>query len=183
MTKEKDLFRRVHDWIKDDPDPVTATELQSLLTAAQDNDSQAVADLQDRFSHLLQFGTAGLRGHLGGGPARMNLAVVSRAAAGLGRFLTHALPGQTPRVVIGFDARHGSRDFAYASAEILAGQGAEVSIFRHHCPTPVLAFALNHLSADAGVMVTASHNPAGDNGYKVYLGGRIETGPGQGVQI
>lgn len=113
----------------------------------------------------------------------MNLAVVSRAAAGLMRFLTHALDGEPPRVVIGFDARHRSRDFAYASASIIAGAGGQVSVFDQHCPTPVLAYAVRHLDADAGIMVTASHNPAHDNGYKVYLGGRMAPEEGQGVQI
>ncbi|HLS01193.1 MAG TPA: phospho-sugar mutase, partial [Beutenbergiaceae bacterium] len=177
------LFEKVRAWIEDDPDPTTAAELQELLDRARSGSTRALADLESRFRGFLEFGTAGLRGRLGGGPARMNLAVVSRAAAGLIHFLTHALDGEPARVVIGFDARHRSRDFAYASASIIAGAGGRVSVFDHHCPTPVLAYAVRHLDADAGIMVTASHNPAHDNGYKVYLGGRMAPEEGQGVQI
>jgi phosphomannomutase len=175
----------VRAWIDDDPDPTTAAELRTLLDAAQRGDEDAARDLADRFTGLLQFGTAGLRGALGGGPNRMNRAVVIRAAAGLGAYLRDELAdaGLPPRVVVGYDARHRSADFARDSAAVLTAAGLDVLLMPRPLPTPVLAFAVRDLSADAGIMVTASHNPAADNGYKVYLGGRAVVGPGQGAQI
>ncbi len=173
---------QVRAWIDDDPDPLTRDELSRLLDAALVGDGAARSELADRFSGLLQFGTAGLRGALGGGPQRMNRAVVIRAAAGLGAFLQAELSGP-PTVAVGYDARHRSADFALDTAAVLTAAGARVLLLPRPMPTPVLAFTVRHLGADAGVMVTASHNPAADNGYKVYLGGRVVTGAGQGSQI
>ncbi len=148
-------------WLAEDPDPDTRAELSQLLTAG---DEQA---LTDRFGSRLEFGTAGLRGALGAGPNRMNRAVVIRAAAGLAAYL-RGIGGTA--VVIGYDARHKSDVFARDTASVMAGLGITASVLPRPLPTPVLAFAIRHLGAAAGVMVTASHNPPQDNGYKVYLG-------------
>ena len=176
----------VNAWIQDDPDPVTRAELTELLaTAASSHGKQAEearAAISDAFSNTLTFGTAGLRGRLGGGPNRMNRVVVIRAAAGLSAYLKDRL-GEGFSVVIGYDARHNSEQFARDTAAVVTGAGGRAILFESHCPTPVLAFALRRLEADAGVMVTASHNPPQDNGYKVYLGGRAVTDSGQGAQI
>ncbi|MGH8860556.1 MAG: phospho-sugar mutase [Jatrophihabitantaceae bacterium] len=151
----------VEAWIADDVDPAAARELRHLLDTGDD------AELDDRFSGPLTFGTAGLRGPLRSGPNGMNRTVVRRAAAGLSAWLgTHGFAGR--RVVVGYDARYGSADFARDSAQILAAAGFDARLMPAALPTPVTAFAVQHLGAAAGVVVTASHNPPQDNGYKVY---------------
>jgi phosphomannomutase len=164
---EEELARAVAGWIAEDPDPATRAELAALLRAAHSGASEAEAELDERFSGTLQFGTAGLRGAMGGGPMRMNRAVVIRAAAGLAGYLKDHGGGS---VVIGYDARHMSYDFARDTAAVMTGAGLAAELLPRPLPTPVLAYAIRQLGAAAGVMVTASHNPPQDNGYKVYLG-------------
>ncbi|RII20903.1 putative phosphomannomutase [Streptomyces sp. YIM 130001] len=160
---QDDLIARAETWLAEDPDPGTRQELAALIEAGDRT------ELADRFAGTLQFGTAGLRGELGAGPMRMNRAVVIRAAAGLAAYLNkQGLDGGL--VVIGYDARHKSADFAHDTAAVLTGAGLRAALLPRPLPTPVLAFAVRHLGAVAGVEVTASHNPPRDNGYKVYLG-------------
>jgi len=161
-------------WLAQDPDESTRSELAELLHRARSGDAVAVAELHDRFDTRLAFGTAGLRGALGAGSNRMNRVLVGQAAAGFAAYLRAAASGETPSVVIGYDGRRNSDVFARDSAEIFAGAGLRAILLPRLLPTPVLAFAVRHFGASAGVMVTASHNPPDDNGYKVYLGGADE---------
>lgn len=172
---EQELLAAAQAWADDDPDAHTAAQLRELIRLFPQDD-RARAELISCFATQLGFGTAGLRAALGPGPNRMNSAVVMRAAAALGKFLFDLCEGdQVGLVVVGYDARHNSAQFARDTCEVLSGAGVPVAVMPEHCPTPVLAFAVAHLAAAAGVMVTASHNPAADNGYKVYLG------PGSGL--
>lgn len=155
------LLAEVTAWIADDPDPKTAAELTALISSGDE------ATLKKHFAGFLQFGTAGLRGPIGPGPSCMNRAVVGRTAAGLVAYMKER---GMHRVVIGRDARYGSEDFTEESAQIFSGAGFEVFVLPRPLPTPVLAFATHDLNCDLGVMVTASHNPPQDNGYKVYIG-------------
>ncbi|MFA4895567.1 MULTISPECIES: phospho-sugar mutase [Microbacterium] len=157
-------------WLRQDPDAATRDELAAIVTRAASGDAAAIADLEDRFGARLAFGTAGLRGALGAGSNRMNRVLIAQAAAGFASYLRERVQG-TPSVVVGYDGRRNSRRFAHDSAELFAGAGLRTILLPRLLPTPVLAFAVRHFGADAGVMVTASHNPPDDNGYKVYLGG------------
>jgi phosphomannomutase len=162
-----DVLDEARAWLADDPDPDTRAELASLIERAEADDPVALADLGDRFAGRLQFGTAGLRGALGPGRNRMNRVVVIQTAAGLAAYL-RAHGGSS--VVVGFDARHKSDQFARDTCAVMVGAGIRAMVLPRALPTPVLAFAIRHLGVDAGVMVTASHNPPQDNGYKVFLG-------------
>jgi phosphomannomutase len=172
-------------WMAEDPDPQTVAELSALVdkVASPGADPELIADLADRFAGTLDFGTAGLRGALGAGPNRMNRVVVSRTAAGLVAYLKANGAGPTDSVVIGYDARHNSEVFAHDTAEIVAGAGLKALVLPRPLPTPVLAFAIRNLGSVAGVMVTASHNPAQDNGYKVYLGDGSQIVPPADTEI
>ena len=184
-----DLRARAQAWIADDPSPVDRAELAALLAAAGASPPDAaartaLADLTDRFAGTLQFGTAGLRGAIGAGPNRMNRAVVQAATAGLVRWLREHRPAAAAAgVVLGWDARHRSAEFAEQAAAVLTGAGIHVHLLPGRSPTPLLAFAIRHLSAGAGVMITASHNPPADNGYKLYLGDGAQIVPPVDEQI
>jgi phosphomannomutase len=183
------LLARAEAWLADDPDPATREELRIAIEAARGGDVAAVDDLADRFAGMLQFGTAGLRGIVGAGPNRMNRAVVIRAAAGLVAYLEAGSatgtppPNAAPTVVVGFDARRGSDVFARDTCAVVVAAGGRALLLPRPLPTPILAFAIRHLGADAGVMVTASHNPPRDNGYKVYLGDGSQIVPPADVEI
>ena len=180
------LLDRARAWAAEDPDPVTKAELEALIAEGP------TAELADRFDGTLEFGTAGLRGALGAGPNRMNRVVVLRAAAGLAAYLKDNGASTGKRradnrgrdsVVIGYDARHNSDVFARDTAEVMTGAGFKAYVLPRPLPTPLLAFAIRDLGCVAGVMVTASHNPPQDNGYKVYLGDGSQIVPPADAEI
>jgi phosphomannomutase len=160
MTPLETLIGQARNWIDQDPDAETIAELEKLISESDE------AGLADRFGQRIVFGTAGLRGLLGAGPNRMNRVLVAQAAAGISKYLKENF--DDPSVVIGYDARKNSDVFAKDSAQIFAGFGIRAFLFSELAATPLVAFAVRNLGASAGVMVTASHNPPGDNGYKVY---------------
>ena len=168
------LITEVQAWIAEDPDPTTAAQLQKWL------DEHNESELRKSFAGFLQFGTAGLRGPIRPGPSGMNRAVVARTAAGIAAYMKER---NLSSVVIGRDARYGSEDYTIETAEIMSGAGMKVFILPRPLPTPVLAFATVELGCDVGIMVTASHNPPQDNGFKVYLGGTVDGIDYRGSQI
>ena len=181
------LLNDARAWAAQDPDPRTAATLIELVKLTEAGTAAARQDLEDSFRGTLQFGTAGLRAALGPGPNRMNRVVVRRAAAGFANFLVRAVaeaaPGTRPRAVVGYDARYNSEIFAAETAAVLTAAGIETFLMPAALPTPLLAYAVRALECDGGVMVTASHNPPQDNGYKVYLGRHAVEENGRGAQI
>ena len=171
------LRTRAERWLADDPDPTSQAELRAVIEGLP----ETADELADRFAGPLTFGTAGLRGRMRAGPNGMNLAVVRQAAAGLVAWLAERDPDRP--LVVGYDARRGSRAFAEETARVAAGAGRRALVLPRVLPTPVLAHAVRALDACAGVMVTASHNPPQDNGYKVYLGAGLGGPGGTGAQI
>lgn len=199
---DPELVKTVRRWIELDPDPNTRSTLEELLNRAEASSPGASQELESLFSGRLAFGTAGLRAELGPGPLRMNRLVVRQTAAGLLRYAAEKLHEahssvdnphdvESPaayRIVIGYDARYQSDEFAAETAQIFSSAGWEVHLFDRPGPTPLLARQVLVQDAEVGVMVTASHNPARDNGYKVYLGGELSRflephGRGAGAQI
>jgi phosphomannomutase len=197
VTGEAELRAAVEAWIADDPDQGDRAALQALLdrsfpaeevraeaaAGAGGADARAVDELRDRFADRLHFGTAGLRGVVAAGPNRMNRAVVRAATAAVAGWLTGTGSAGGSGVVVGCDARHRSADFAEEAAGVLAGAGIAVHMLPRPCPTPLLAFAVRHLGTAAGVMITASHNPAADNGYKLYLSDGAQVIPPADAEI
>src|SRR5512144_1832576 len=175
------LLDRARAWAAEDPDERTRAELEQIIAGVEAGADPT--DLADRFDGTLEFGTAGLRGALGAGPNRMNRVVVLRAAAGLAAYLRDNGPPRESSVVIGYDARHNSDVFARDTAEVMTGAGLKAYVLPRPLPTPLLAFAIRELGSVAGVMVTASHNPPQDNGYKVYLGDGSQIVPPADAEI
>src|SRR5215470_4722586 len=183
------LRARAQRWLADDPDPVSQAELRGVIDELPTDDAPdpdgagaaAVAELSDRMAGPLTFGTAGLRGPMRAGPNGMNLAVVRAAAAGLIGWLADRDQGRP--IVIGYDGRRDSKRFAEETARVATGAGRRALLLPRQLPTPVLAHAVLKLDACAGVMVTASHNPPQDNGYKVYLGRGLGGVGGDGAQL
>ena len=159
-----DLIQKAYTWLEIDPDPNTRKQIQNWI------DTQDETSLVAAFGPRLHFGTAGLRGKIGPGPSQMNRALVRKVSYGLADYLSQKTGEDTPVMVIGYDGRHQSLEFAQETASVFLKQGYDVYLSSTVVPTPLLAFSVVHLNAIAGVMVTASHNPPQDNGFKVYWG-------------
>ncbi|WP_135383688.1 phospho-sugar mutase [Vibrio tasmaniensis] len=150
-------------WLARDPDPRTREELQYLIDEGMHD------ELEDRFIQRLEFGTAGLRGKVGCGPNRMNRLVIQETATGLGHYLIEHVENASMRgVVVGYDGRLDSKQFAIDTASVLTALGIKVYLTSNVAATPIVAFGIEHFNAAAAVVVTASHNPPEYNGFKVY---------------
>jgi len=163
----------MQDWANQDPEEGYRNSTLTLIEELTSGDESAANRANELFGSRLAFGTAGIRGPMREGPSGINRLVISQTTAGLAKYLKErSVTDQASnlRVVIGFDGRHHSETFAQDTAEVLSGYGIHATVLPQMLPTPVLAFAVRELDADAGIMITASHNPAEDNGYKVYLG-------------
>lgn len=181
LPSSRSLEERARAWARDDPDPKDRAEIESLLAAGT---NEARGELEDRFSGRLHFGTAGLRGQVAAGPNRMNRAVVRATTVALAAWLARHKERELSRgVVVGCDARHRSSELADEATAVLTGAGISVHRLADQRPTPLLAFAVRHLGAVAGVMITASHNPPADNGYKLYLGDGAQIVPPVDAEI
>lgn len=168
------LLERARHWVAGDPDPTTRDEILGLI------DQNDLEGLEQRFLPEITFGTAGIRGMVGAGPARMNRAVVIKTTAGLASILNEGYPGP---VIVGFDARPTSRGFAEDVAGVLAAAAIEVVFFPAPTPTPLVAFTARVMGAAAAVVITASHNPPQDNGYKVYGANAAQIIPPLDIEI
>ncbi len=177
---EPELLATARTWANSAIDPQDALVINKLIESSKIGDELAQTELASMFSGPLRFGTAGLRALMGAGESRMNSSVVARASWGLAQWL---IENQGQSIVVGFDARKNSHKFARVCAEVFAGAGLKVQLASAPTPTPVLAFGVLHQRADAGVMVTASHNPRNDNGYKIYLGDGCQIAPPVDLQI
>lgn len=177
-TADEGLLEVARAWMTGDPDPATRAELESLIASGN------ASELAERFSAPLEFGTAGLRGIVGAGPARMNRAVVIKTTRALAEWLLTKVPDARARpVVLGWDGRLSSHELAQDTAGVLAQAGLTVRFFEHPVPTPLVAFATRELSAIAGIAITASHNPAEYNGYKVYASNAVQIVPPVDVEV
>ena len=176
--RREQWVERARRWIEADPDSATRTELQGLV---ETGDIDALAD---RLDGELEFGTAGLRGVVGAGSLRMNRAVVIRATRGVADYLLDvACDARTLPVIVGYDARSSSRQFAEATAGVLTAAGIPVRYFEQPVPTPLVGYAVRQLGAAAGIVITASHNPATYNGYKVFGPDGVQIGPPMDVEV
>ena len=170
-------------WASVDRDPETRAEVDALIASTRTSGDERA--LRARFTDRLKFGTAGIRGAIGAGPQRMCSVLVRQVTLGLARYVRREVTarGGSRRIVIGYDGRHLSRRFARESAEMFASRGFEVLLADTVCPTPILAYAVTHYDAACGAMVTASHNPPQDNGFKVYWSNGAQIIPPQDVEI
>jgi phosphomannomutase len=171
--KRTELLAAARAFRDDDPDPATRAESEAWIAKAEAvaaDSGEVWVELEERFGRELRFGTAGLRGLLGAGQGRMNRRIVARTTAGLCAYLAEHVPNAKERgVCLGYDGRHLSREFAEEVAAVAWGAGFVVHMFEHVAPTPLVAFAVLDRAAASGVVITASHNPAEYNGYKVYV--------------